>query len=462
MNAKTGLRKNSIGLFSLIFFVVAAASPLTGVVGGLPVAIFAGNGAGIPVVYLLACLILMTFSVGFIAMSRHVTNAGAFYAYISLGLGRHSGAAASILALLGYISIQIAIVSMLGFFTEALLSQHFRAAPPWWVLSGAFVAIVWVMSIKKVEIGGKILGVLMLAEVAIMLLTDTAIVTQKAGSLTFAPFTPAVFMDGHLGIAFIFAIAAYIGFESTAIYGEECREPQKTVPRATLCSLLIITAFFSFTSWALVQAWDINQISAIARRDPGNFVFDITRQYVGQWAVDTMSILLITSLFAATLAFHNNIARYFFSIARDGLIWHTLSATHPHHGTPHHACHVYSLVLMALLGAMGLAGLDPMAQIFAFGSAIATLSVLVLQTGVSAAVLAFFHRRPQLNHNRWQIRYAPLLSLCFMAGTIVLVVENLQLLSGSDSRLIMGIPWLILLCVALGYLLAWRRPVVAL
>lgn len=44
MNNESGLRKNTLGLFSLVFFVVAAASPLTGVVGGLPVAIISGNG----------------------------------------------------------------------------------------------------------------------------------------------------------------------------------------------------------------------------------------------------------------------------------------------------------------------------------------------------------------------------------------------------------------------------------
>jgi len=81
MSDAGGLGKNRLGLFSLVFFVVAAASPLTGVVGGLPVAILSGNGGGIPVIYLFACLILMLFSVGYIAMSRHVKSAGAFYTW---------------------------------------------------------------------------------------------------------------------------------------------------------------------------------------------------------------------------------------------------------------------------------------------------------------------------------------------------------------------------------------------
>ena len=82
MSNSTGLRKNTLGLFSLVFFVVAAASPLTGVVGGLPVAMFTGNGGGIPVIYIMACAILMLFSVGYISMIRHVSDAGAVYTYI--------------------------------------------------------------------------------------------------------------------------------------------------------------------------------------------------------------------------------------------------------------------------------------------------------------------------------------------------------------------------------------------
>ena len=101
MSNTTGLRKNTLGLSSLVFFVVAAASPLTGVVGGLPVAIFTGNGGGIPVIYIVACLILMLFSVGYLTMSRYVTDAGAFYTYITKGLGENAGAAASVLALDG-------------------------------------------------------------------------------------------------------------------------------------------------------------------------------------------------------------------------------------------------------------------------------------------------------------------------------------------------------------------------
>ncbi|MBK0097382.1 APC family permease [Erwinia sp. S63] len=456
MNTDSGLRKNTLGLFSLVFFVVAAASPLTGVVGGLPVAIISGNGGGIPVFYILSCIILMLFAVGFIAMSRHVNNAGAFYTYISKGMGENWGASASVLALMAYISIQIAIVAMLGFFTQLFIEEHFSAHIPWWALSMLFVLVCWVLSIKRVEVGGKLLGILMLAEVAIVLLTDVMLLVKKVGPYSFQSFEPSVFMQGNLGIAFIFTIAAFIGFESTAIYAEECRDPHKTVPRATVCALLLITAFFCFTSWSLVQAYGFDQIVAIASKDPGNFVFNITRQYVGQWAVETMSVLLITSLFAAALAFHNNISRYLFSISRDGLIWKELCKTHPTNGTPHNASHVHSVIMLMLLAGMGSAGLDPMVHIFAIGSAVATLCILILQLGVSAAVILFF-RRMENNENPFTVFWAPLLSMVCMSVTIILVVNNLQSLSGSDSSVVKMIPWFIAGCALMGYGMSLKR-----
>ena len=456
MNTDSGLRKNTWGVFSLVFFVVAAASPLTGVVGGLPVAIISGNGGGIPVFYILSCIILMLFAVGFIAMSRHVNNAGAFYTYISKGMGENWGASASVLALMAYISIQIAIVAMLGFFTQLFIEEHFSAHIPWWALSMLFVLVCWVLSIKRVEVGGKLLGILMLAEVAIVLLTDVMLLIKKVGPYSFQSFEPSVFMQGNLGIAFIFTIAAFIGFESTAIYAEECRDPHKTVPRATVCALLLITAFFCFTSWSLVQAYGFDQIVAIASKDPGNFVFNITRQYVGQWAVETMSVLLITSLFAAALAFHNNISRYLFSISRDGLIWKELCKTHPTNGTPHNASHVHSVIMLMLLAGMGSAGLDPMVHIFAIGSAVATLCILILQLSVSAAVILFF-RRIDNNENPFTVFWAPLLSMVCMSVTIILVVNNLQSLSGSDSSVVKMIPWFIAGCALMGYGMSLKR-----
>ena len=81
------LRRNSLGLVAVTFMVISAAAPLTGVAGAMPLAFLLGNGTGIPLTFILLTLVMLAFAAGYVAMSRHVINAGAFYAYAARGLG---------------------------------------------------------------------------------------------------------------------------------------------------------------------------------------------------------------------------------------------------------------------------------------------------------------------------------------------------------------------------------------
>lgn len=81
--AGTDLRRNAIGVSHIVFFVVAAAAPLTAVVGASPAAFAFGNGPGVPATYLLVGVLYLLFSVGFTAMSRFIGSAGGFYPYIA-------------------------------------------------------------------------------------------------------------------------------------------------------------------------------------------------------------------------------------------------------------------------------------------------------------------------------------------------------------------------------------------
>src|ERR1700689_484785 len=101
------LQKNAIGMWQIVFFVIAAAAPLTGMLGIIPVDIQLGNGAGVPGAFVVAGVILLIFSVGYAAMSRHVINAGAFYAYLAQGLGRSFGVGGAFVAVVSYTSLLI-------------------------------------------------------------------------------------------------------------------------------------------------------------------------------------------------------------------------------------------------------------------------------------------------------------------------------------------------------------------
>lgn len=80
-----------LGPVGIVFMVVAAAAPLTVIGGNMPLAMGLGNGAGAPVGFLLASLVLLVFSVGFVTMTPHVPEAGAFFSYVTVGLGERMG-----------------------------------------------------------------------------------------------------------------------------------------------------------------------------------------------------------------------------------------------------------------------------------------------------------------------------------------------------------------------------------
>lgn len=450
---QTTLKKESLGLWSIVFFVIAAASPLTGAVGALPIAFMAGNGAGIPGIYVVAGILLTLFSFGFIAMSRHVINSGAFYSYISKGLGPSSGLAGFFIAILAYLSMIFAVSSLFGFFASIFLSSNFGIEVPWWVLAVANQIIVVLLGVAKVEIGGRILGVLMLLEVAIILLVDLFIIKQPI-AMEFSSFTPSVTFSGNAGVGLIFAICSFIGFEASAIYSEECKDPEKTIPRATLVAVSVITFFYALTAWAIVQYLGASNVGEVAAQDPGMFIYNIADQLLGPWASQVMSVLLITSLFAATQAFHNTLSRYLFSLSRDGLCWSKFSILHKKYQTPYIASLIQGVAIVGGLLIMVAMDLDPMANVFAWSSALGAISILTLQCAVSFSVIAFFLRNPSLEASLWSRLIAPSLASVGMVISLYMVINNLDVLSGSDSPVVTALPYLVAAFAILGFFIA--------
>ena len=85
------LARDRLGVPAVLFFVLAGVAPLTVAAGVIPTAYATTGLTGIPAAFLVIAVILALFATGYMAMTRHITNAGAFYAFISRGLGRPAG-----------------------------------------------------------------------------------------------------------------------------------------------------------------------------------------------------------------------------------------------------------------------------------------------------------------------------------------------------------------------------------
>ena len=304
--------------------VVAAAAPLTVIGGNMPLAMGLGNGAGAPVGFVIAALVLLVFSIGFVAMTPHVPEAGAFFSYVTVGLGQRAGKGIAVVALIAYTAIQIGIYGYIGWAISDTVRNYDGPVNPWPVYSFAVLAIVAVLGYRHIELSAKVLGVALALEIGIVVVLDVVMVANPGpAGITFASFDPGVFTQGTIGIAILFALTGFIGFEATAVFRDEARDPERTIPRATYAAVIIIGAFYAITVWAFVVAIGPDQVTAVAQQTlagEGNMLLDTADDDAGPVGRDVVNVLLLTSLFACVLSFHNVIARYQFVLAGKGLL----------------------------------------------------------------------------------------------------------------------------------------------
>ncbi len=437
------LAKNSIGTMGIIFFVVAAAAPLTVVVAVFPVMLGSGNGLGIVDTFLLVAAVLLVFSVGFVAMSRHVSNAGAFYAFITKGLGTTLGMGSASLVIFSYNAVQLGLYGGIGFYAAEYVRTHFGVDAPWWVFSFIAMAACLGLGVRHLEAGARVLAGLLLLETGIILLLDLGIVFgpgRPTTGFSAALLSPLPVFSGAVGVALMFAHAAFMGFEGTAIYSEEARDAVRTVPRATYIAVIFMGTFYALTAWLIVNSAGPDNAVAMARADGGNFVFRVGQRALGPAGAELFQIFTITSMFASALTFHNNVARYLFSLGRHNILWPKLSRTHTVHKSPYYACVVQTVMVGTVVAVFAILKLDPYTTLFTWFTGIGALGMIITQCIASIAVFVFF-RRSGVDSRLWHTKIAPLLAVLLLAPFIYFAFTSLDVLLGVQGP----IQWIFLL-----------------
>jgi amino acid transporter len=442
------LGQDVVGVRHIVFMVLGAAAPMAAIVGAMPVAVALGDGKGFAGAYVLAAIVLALFAVGYAAMSRHVTDAGAFYSYVAR-VGRHAGSAAGYVALLAYNAVAIALSAAFAFFAHSSLADILHVDLTWQVWWAIGVAFAAALSYRGITLTARILGGALMCEIVVLLVFDVAVLADKGlGGFSTSVFSPNAVFSGAAGIGILYAFTSFVGFEQAAIYGEEARNPERTVARATYISLAIVAVFYTLTTWSALSAYGANQAQAAAARSPSRFVFTASQAELGTLATKAIEVLVVTSLFAGFLAFHQGAARYFFALSRDGLSLRALGLTHRHHGTPHVAQAVQLAIVVAVVGSLALLGLDPYLQIAAPALALGTLGVILLQAAAGISIAVFFRRRQ--DERLWVTLVAPLFSSAGLIAAAILVVANFGTLVGTSSTVIRALPWAYLVAVAIG------------
>jgi amino acid transporter len=423
------LARDRIGVPPVLAFILASIAPMTVCAGVITTAYAVTGLTGIPFAFIAIAVVLALFIPGYLAMARRIRNTGAFYAFISAGLGRVAGVAAALMALAGYECFQVASYGALGVTAQSEALTYLHASWPWWVWALAFWALVAILGLAKVTITSWVLAALTGIEIIIIVIeTACGLASPAGGHLVFGPLSPASWTSaGKIGVAAVIALTGFTGFEQSAVLSEEARNPRRTVPLATCTAVAAIMLLYVTSSWAMaVHAGPAHVAASAAQQGPGLLYTLSSTTIIGRAA----QVMFTTSLFAAALSYHNATFRYLFSLSREGVLPERISRT-GRNSVPCTASLIQSGTGLAVITAFAVFGWPPMTGLFFGGGATGGLGVMILLAITSAAVIRYYARNPASGENAWTRITLPAVSFVLLTTAVILAIWHYGTLLGT-------------------------------
>ncbi|WP_375443923.1 amino acid permease [uncultured Fibrella sp.] len=198
---------------------------------------------------------------------------------------------------------------------------HLIANLPAGTITVLITALVYI-GIKESRVASNILVVLKLAVIALVIGVG-AFYVKPANWSPFAPNGVAGVLSGVASVFF-----AFIGFDSISTTAEECKNPQRDLPRAMLYCLAICTVLYVLITLVLTGMVNYKELGV---SDPLAYVFQKVNLDFVAGVISVSAVVAITS---ALLVYQLGQPRIWMTMSRDGLLWKRFSTIHPKYKTP--------------------------------------------------------------------------------------------------------------------------------
>ncbi len=435
------LARGRLGALAIAAIVVSAVAPISVLAAGIPV-VFAIQGAATPAMFVIAGALFALFAVGYVAMSRHMVNAGGFVAYVNRAFGKRAATAMSVVTLLFYLASIVAFYAISGAVAAMTLGENVSIP----LVTFCFLIVVAVLGVFGVSLSARLLVLLLALETVSVVILDIGLAIHGGPEgFSLAGFAPSAVLGAGFGIGLLLAMVCYSGLEATVVFSEEAREPRRTIPRAVYSALVFVVVLYCVSAWLLsVQLGP--SASLIAPDQIGSFLFVAAAQAVGDGFATYLSYLVILSFLALFVGFQSLISRYVFALGRAGVLPVALGRTDGR-GTPVRASILVTIAIAIVLGAFTFSGADPFTITYAWLVGLGTVGLLTALIVVSAAIIVFF-ARTRLETNVWSTKVAPALALIGFVLVLVVAFENYTILGGTDD----SARWLLVLIPVAGVL----------
>jgi len=384
--------KRSFGTFELtmfgvgstvgtgIFFVLSQAVPEAGP-AVIVSFVIAGVAAG-----------LAAICYAELASAVPVSGSSYSYAYTTLGEAVAMGVAACLLLEYGVATAAVA-VGWSGYLNKLMQDlfgfqiPHALSAAPWDSNPGyvnlpavVLIGMCAVLLIRGASESARVNAIMVMIKLGVLgMFAVIAFSAYNADNLKdFAPFGVA-----GIGSAAGTIFFTFIGLDAVSTAGEEVRNPQKTMPRALIAALVIVTGTYVLVALSAIGAQPWQKFADQQEAGLATILDNVTR---GTWASMILSAGAVISIFTVTLITMYGQTRILFAMARDGLLSARFAAVNPRTMTP-----VANTVIVAAATALlaAVVPLDKLADMVSIG----TLTAFIV---VSAGVIILRVRQPDL------------------------------------------------------------------
>ncbi|MFD1144906.1 amino acid permease [Larkinella insperata] len=311
------------------------------------------------------------------------------------------------------------------------LAQAFQDAPtigglkliadlPAGVITILITALVYI-GIKESRTASNILVVLKLAVIGLVIAAGAFYVKPE----NWSPFAPNGVSGVLSGVASVFF--AFIGFDSISTTAEECRNPQRDLPRAMIYCLIICTVLYVLITLVLTGMVNYKELGV---DDPLAYVFQKVDLNFVAGIISVSAVVAITS---ALLVYQLGQPRIWMTMSRDGLLWPRFSQIHPRYRTPS-----FATIVTGFLVAVPSLFLDM--QFFIDLTSVGTFFAFILVCGG----ILYLDAKGLSRHSKFKVPYVNgkyIIGIALLI-TMTLVVRAGGLVSGIEEKPLLAFFWL--------------------
>jgi len=227
---------------------------------------------------------------------------------------------------------------------------------PAMVMSVLITALVYI-GIRESKNAGNAMVILKMAIVALVIVVGAFYVDTA----NWHPFVPNGFGGVMAGVSSVFF--AYIGFDALSTTAEECKNPQRDLPRAMVYSIIICTVLYILIALVLTGMISYKELDV---NDPLAYVFEKINL---KWFSGIIAVSAVVAMAGVFLVFQLGQPRIWMTMSRDGLLPKPFSRIHPRFHTPDFSTIVtglFVIVPMLFIPSDTVLDLCSMGTLFAF------------------------------------------------------------------------------------------------